>query len=136
MSFQQVAALLQPLTFSSVTRVSSRSGRLRFPKFPNAREWARQHPKARPHYAAERARLMFGCYPHARANDPDTYIAAVAAVLGEYPERVIARATDPCTGVARKLKVLPSIAELSDACERALLEIWAPLYRAAGDAME
>jgi hypothetical protein len=47
------------------------------------------------------------------------YAAAVAAVLGEYSPDVIARVSDPRTGVARTNKFLPSVNEISDACDAA-----------------
>ena len=137
MTFQQLGALLPPLTVSSnACAPLTPRGQRRFPKFPAPQEWKQQQPPANPEYAAERARLMLGCYPNGRANDPDTYVAAVAAILSEYPQAVVQRVTDPRTGIARKVKFLPSIAELSEACERALLEVWGPLYRAAREATQ
>ncbi|HVI27512.1 hypothetical protein [Hansschlegelia sp.] len=75
-------------------------------------------PRCSARYAFERAKLLLGCYPRNQADDPDTYATAVAAVLGDYPERVVKRVTDPRIGVARSVKFLPSIAEISDVCER------------------
>lgn len=60
---------------------------------------------------------MFGCYPKGQANDPDTYTAAIAAVLAEYPADVICTVTDPRTGLPRRLKWLPAVAEVADACD-------------------
>ena len=65
----------------------------------------------------ERTRLMFGCYRKGDANDPDTYTAAVAAVLAEYPAEVIKAVTDPRTGLPRKVSWLPTVKEISDACD-------------------
>ena len=69
-------------------------------------------------YAAERARLLFGCYRSGDAIDPRTYVAAVTVVLAEFDRSVIDRVTDPVRGIARKLKFMPSIAELFDECGR------------------
>ncbi len=66
--------------------------------------------------AAERARLLFGCYRTGEANDPDTYTAAIASILCEYPMEVVQHVTDPRTGIARKIKFLPSIPEVDAAC--------------------
>ena len=66
--------------------------------------------------AAERALIMFGCYRKADANDPETYTAAVTAILAEYSAEVIQHVTDPRTGIARKVKWLPSIPEIDAAC--------------------
>jgi hypothetical protein len=78
----------------------------------------RQCPTS-PAIAAERARLLFGCYRRGDANDPETYTAAIAAILAEYPPDVVQRVTDPRTGIARKIKFLPTVAELSEECEAA-----------------
>jgi hypothetical protein len=78
--------------------------------------------------------LLFGCYPRGQANDPDTYVMAVAAVLCEYPTEVACHVTDPRTGVARKVRFLPTIAEISDAAESSCLAVWAPKYRAVKEA--
>jgi hypothetical protein len=72
-----------------------------------------------PTLAAERARLLFGCYRKADANDPETYTAAIAAILAEYSPEVVQRVTDPRTGIARKIKFLPTVAEMSEECEAA-----------------
>lgn len=100
---------------------------------PGPDEWAAKQEKAAPEYAAERARMLFGCYPRGMANDPDTYVAAVAAVLCEYPTEVVHHLTDPRTGVARKVKFLPTLAEITEAAKSSLLLVWGPKYRAAKD---
>jgi hypothetical protein len=66
---------------------------------------------------------MFGCYRKGDANDPEIYVAAVAAVLSEYPESVIDFVTDPRTGLPRKSKWLPNPAEVSEACEEHMAPI-------------
>jgi hypothetical protein len=68
-------------------------------------------------FAAERAGLMFGCFPRGQANDPEIYTMAIAAVLAEYPREVILAVTDPRSGLPRKVKWLPSVAELAEACD-------------------
>lgn len=87
--------------------------------------WKESNPSTRQIYAIERARLLFGCYRKGDANDPETYTAAVAAVLAEYENEVIRRVTDPRTGIPRKNKFLPNPAEVSDACDEALAAITA-----------
>lgn len=79
-------------------------------------------------YAAERARLLFGCYRRGEANDPETYAAAVAAVLAEYPEDTIRHVTDPRTGLpsnpptdpktGRTYTGLPDVGHVRAACEK------------------
>lgn len=70
-------------------------------------------------YAAERAKLLLGCYRTGEANDPATYVAAVTVVLARYPEDVITTVTHPATGLPKKINWLPTIKEVSDACEEA-----------------
>jgi hypothetical protein len=38
-------------------------------------------------YAAERARLLLGCYRTGDANDPETYVAAITAILSRSTRR-------------------------------------------------
>lgn len=68
-------------------------------------------------YAAERARLMFGCYRRGDANDPDTYVAAITAMLSSYPEDVIKDVTHPVSGLPGRITYLPSVAEVRQECE-------------------
>lgn len=67
-------------------------------------------------YAAERARLLFGCYRTGDANDPETYVAAITAVLARFPEEVITQITHPVTGLPHLKSWLPTVKEVSDAC--------------------
>jgi hypothetical protein len=68
-------------------------------------------------YAAERARLLLGCYRRGDANDPDTYVAAITATLARYPEDVIKAVTHPATGLPIKQDFLPTVREVHLACE-------------------
>lgn len=71
-------------------------------------------------YAAERARLLFGCYRTGDANDPQTYVAAITAVLARYPEEIITQVTHPVTGLPGNGKGwLPTVKEVVDACNEA-----------------
>lgn len=75
-----------------------------------------------PAFAAERARLMFGCYRRSDAADPETYTAAVAMVLAHYPAEIVKAVTDPYGGLpARKTDSgwsgLPDVADVKQACE-------------------
>ena len=60
-------------------------------------------------YAAVRARILFGCYRKGDANDPETYTAAITAILAEYEPEVIQRVTDPRTGIPRQLKFMAAL---------------------------
>lgn len=60
---------------------------------------------------------MFGCYRKGDANDPDTYVAAIAAILADYENEVIRQVTDPRYGLPRRLSFMPTAKEVADACE-------------------
>lgn len=70
-------------------------------------------------FAAKRARLLFGCYRKGDANDPETYTAAITAILADYDDEVIVHVTDPRTGIARTNKFMPNPAEVAEACDAA-----------------
>ena len=78
---------------------------------------------ARAEYAAQRARLLFGCYRKGGANDPETYVLAVTAVLAEYSEEVMRRVTDPREGLPRRTKWMPNPAKVAEACDAAVKTI-------------
>lgn len=67
-------------------------------------------------FAMERARLLFGCYRMGEANDPETYVAAVTKALALFPQDTIKFVTDPSTGMPSRLKWMPSVAEVIEAC--------------------
>jgi hypothetical protein len=67
--------------------------------------------------AKKGAARLLGCYRSGDANDPETYVTAVVAVLEQYPVEIIRAVTAPATGLASKLKWLPAVAEIRDACE-------------------
>ena len=71
-------------------------------------------------WATQRARLLLGCYRTGDANDPETYVAAIAAVLAGYPEHVITEVTHPVTGLPTRLTWLPTVKEVFDACQAAV----------------
>jgi hypothetical protein len=60
---------------------------------------------------------MFGCYRKGDANDPETYTAAITAILADYEPEVIQRVTDPRTGIPRRMKFMPNPAEVAEACD-------------------
>lgn len=71
-------------------------------------------------YAMERARLLFGCYRRGDANDPDTYVAAIARVLSSYDAELIREVTDPLTGIVtseKYMSFMPNAGELKVYCE-------------------
>jgi hypothetical protein len=58
-----------------------------------------------------------GCFRKSDAADPEVYAAAVVAVLARWPVDVVTSVTEPATGLPSKCKWLPSIAEITEACE-------------------
>lgn len=74
-------------------------------------------------YAAERARLLLGCYRTGDANDPETYVAAIAAILSKYPLWVVTQVTHPTTGLPSRKNWLPTVKEVTDAC----IDVLAPV---------
>lgn len=64
--------------------------------------------------------MLFGCYRRGDANDPDTYVAACAAVLARYSADIIREVTDPNTGISTTEKFasfMPNAGELKIYCE-------------------
>lgn len=68
-------------------------------------------------------KILIGCYPAGKPSDPEVYISAIASALANYPEEIVSRVTDPRTGVQRKNKFLPSVAEIIEACEEEMRPI-------------
>lgn len=74
----------------------------------------------RQRFAAERARLMLGCYRKGDASDPDTYVLAIAAVLAMFEPEIIRYATDPRTGITTQEKFrafMPNSGEVKAFCD-------------------
>jgi hypothetical protein len=64
--------------------------------------------------------MLFGCYRRGDANDPDTYVAAIAAVLSRYDADLIREVTDPNTGISTSEKFMtfmPNAGELKVYCD-------------------
>ena len=80
-------------------------------------------PSTSPHqaaYASKRAELLFGCYRRGDANDPDTYVAAISAILSRYEPDLIREVTDPNTGIQtteKHMTFMPNAGELKIYCE-------------------
>lgn len=61
--------------------------------------------------------MLLGCYRTGDANDPETYVAAIAATLARYSIQIITDVTHPVTGLPSKKGWLPTVKEVFDACE-------------------
>lgn len=71
-------------------------------------------------YANQRAEVLFGCYRRGDANDPERYVAAIAAVLSTYDFELIREVTDPRTGICtdeKYMSFMPNAGELKRYCE-------------------
>ena len=75
-------------------------------------------PKCSTEQAAAAARLLLGCYRKGDAADPDTYVAAIAATLAQFPEAVVRKVVNPVTGIPATIAFLPAVAEVRQACQR------------------
>lgn len=79
------------------------------------RQWSPYENKAA--YCLARAKVIFACYRKDETHDPETYAAAVGAILSEYPKNIIDLSSDPRSGIASKQKFLPTIAEIREFCD-------------------
>jgi hypothetical protein len=64
--------------------------------------------------------MLFGSYRRGDANDPDTYVAAIAAVLSLYDVELIREVTDPRFGIMtseKHMTFMPNAGELRVYCE-------------------
>lgn len=68
-------------------------------------------------YFLQKAKTIFSCYRKDEVQNPETYLAAVTAVLSEYPIHVVDYVCDPRTGITGNQIWLPSVAEIKTACE-------------------
>lgn len=76
-------------------------------------------------YAADRAKVLFGCYRRGEANDPERYVASIAAVLACYDAELIREVTDPRTGISTHhdedddfRRFMPNSGQLKSYCEK------------------
>ena len=72
-----------------------------------------------PSQSAKAAKQIVGTFAHVRADNPETFIASVAAVLSQYPLGVIEDCADPRIGIARKVEFL-SVKSLVEWCDARL----------------
>lgn len=64
--------------------------------------------------------MLFGCYRRGDANDPETYVAAISAVLAMYETDLVREVTDPRTGIQTSERFetfMPNAGELRRYCE-------------------
>jgi hypothetical protein len=64
--------------------------------------------------------VLFACYRRGDANDPDRYVAAIAAVLAVHDFDLIREVTDPRTGIMtdeKYMSFMPNAGELKVYCD-------------------
>ena len=66
---------------------------------------------------AKFAKILLGCYRTGDANDPEVYTAAAIAVLSDFPLDVIQQVVDPRSGLPSRIRWLPTVSEIRDACQ-------------------
>lgn len=67
----------------------------------------------------ERATLLSNSFRRGDlVGDPDTYLAAIAAVLSDFDPDIVGYITDPRTGMASEQDIMPTIYEVRQACNR------------------
>jgi hypothetical protein len=88
---------------------------------PNA-SWPPQaptsEPRPGPHWCAQQAKLIAGCYRRDEAHDPEVFVSALALVLADYSVAVVNYVTDPRTGVAKAFpNGLPNVGQIREFCD-------------------
>lgn len=73
-----------------------------------------------PALASKAAKQLVGSFANLRPDNPETFIASVAAVLAQYPLGLVEECADPRRGLARKVEFL-SIKSLTDWCDKKLV---------------
>ncbi len=61
--------------------------------------------------------MIFSAYRRDDFADPDTFVLQLGIVLERYPDDVIGELSHPLSGIQRRLKKPPSIADIVEACE-------------------
>lgn len=61
--------------------------------------------------------VLFSAYRRVDFADPDGFVAQLGAILSEFDDEVVIHVTSPQTGLQRRSKWPPSIAEVLEACE-------------------
>jgi hypothetical protein len=87
---------------------------------PHGGKPSTSQPSTSQTHASRRAQILFGSYRRGDANDPDLYVASIAAVLARYPADLMRDVTDPNTGIQTTEKFaafMPNAGELKRYCD-------------------
>lgn len=79
--------------------------------------------------AIEAATTIIEAYPNGGRNAGESYIGALAAMLGDYPRQVAMRCADRVHGVVRVCDFLPTPANIVSWCEKELEPLWQRIHR-------
>lgn len=79
-----------------------------------------------PSIAGKYAERLMASYRSVDLFDPKTFSAVMTATLAQFPEAIVAKVCDPIHGIPSKLKFLPSIAEVREACDKEMSLISKP----------
>jgi hypothetical protein len=70
--------------------------------------------------ALRAAKQLVGQWPHARPDDPETWLAALGAALAAYPPAVVQECVDPRRGLAQHREFPPTVAAIVEWCDSRL----------------
>jgi hypothetical protein len=73
--------------------------------------------KCEPGWLLTKMQILFSSYRLDSYPDPEAFMAQIGTVLEQYDPQVVSIATSPLTGIQRKCKFPPSIAEVVEFCE-------------------
>lgn len=76
-----------------------------------------QIPTSRKQTIIQAARMIFSAYRRDDFADPDMFVLQLGIVLERYPLEVIGEISHPLSGIQRRLKKPPSIADIVEAAE-------------------
>jgi hypothetical protein len=76
-----------------------------------------QQQRCDPSWLAGRIQLLFSAYRKDDYNDPQGFVMQLGAILEAFPVEVVEYITSPMTGIQRRLKFPPSLAEIVEACQ-------------------
>ena len=101
MSFQPIAKAAQPCRPSGTSVRASRN-------------------LTPPEVVDQQMAILFSAYRKADYADPEGFVIQLGVILSDYPPDVVRHVTDPRTGIQRRLKWPPTIAEIVEACDDAM----------------
>lgn len=74
-------------------------------------------------WIAQRIAVLLSAYRRDDYQNPEMFVMQLGQILAKYSPEIVAYVTDPMTGIQRKVKFPPSIAEVVEACEARVTEL-------------